>query len=169
MKNLVKLGLVAAAIVALALWLSRKNKPQVFNGPATITTPGNVVVVHQSGKPDTHIYQPQPSSTVVTTDTHGNVTVYVKQFGAGFDPGIGIVYADKLRLSLDSRLLFYKRFGLNAGLAFALNRTDGSLGDIVKPFVAVSYAVPFTKFSNTSLLLGVTIDKRVVGGVRLKF
>jgi hypothetical protein len=166
-RNLVKGGLVIAAIIALALWLSRKNNSTTFDGPATITTPNNTVVVHQPGKPPVTIYQPQPGSTVITTDPHGNVTVKVKQFGVGFDPGIGVAVADRLRLTLDSRLLFYRRFGLNAGLALSLSGGK-RFDDVVKPFVAVSYALPFKKLSNTSVYAGATFDKYIIAGVRVR-
>lgn len=166
--KLIKYGLIAAAAIALVLWLRHKDKPLVFDGPATITTPGHNVVVQQPGKPPVTIYQPQPGSTVVTTDPHGNVTVKVKQFGIGFDPGIGVAFADKLRLTLDTRVLFYKRLGLNLGLAFSLT-AERNVGGAVKPFVAVSYALPFKKFSNTSVYAGSTFDKYIIGGVRVQF
>jgi hypothetical protein len=165
--RLIKIGMFVASVVGLALWLSHKDKPNVVNGPAVITTPNNTVVVQQPGKPPTTVYQPQPDSTVISTDSNGNVTVSVKAFGIGFDPGIGAAYSDKLRLSLDSRLLFYKRLGLNVGLAFSTSR-DTELADIVKPFAAVSYALPFSKLSNTSVYLGATLDRGIIGGVRVK-
>jgi hypothetical protein len=166
--KLIKIGLIIAAIVALALWLSHKNKPNVFEGPAVITTPNNTVIVHQPGKPDTHVYQPQPGTTIISTDPHGNVTIKVKQFGVGFDPGVGLAFADKPRLTLDSRVVYYKRLGLNVGLAFSLDG-ERTLGDAVKPFVALSYALPFKHFSNTSAFTGCTLDQHIIAGVRVQF
>lgn len=164
-QNLIKLALALIAIVLLALWLSHKNRPTTFTGPSTVTESGDNLVIHQKSKPDVKIYQPDPDSTVITTDSKGNVTVIVKHFGAGFDPGIGSAYSDCFRLTLDARLLYYNRFGLNAGLAL------GSYPHtkIAQPFVAVSYALTFKKFSNTSLFVGMTMDKQVIGGGRVRF
>jgi hypothetical protein len=160
---------VAIAFFALGFWLGNKNKPTVINGPAVITTPGNTVVVHQPGKPDTQVYQPKPDTTVVSTDSHGNVTVTVKQVGFGFDPGIGAAYSDRLRLTLDARVFYYKRWGLNPGLAFRLGGSSTDLNEIVKPFLAVSYALPFKLTSNTSAFVGVELDKGIIGGLRVRF
>lgn len=165
--RLIKIGLILASIIGLALWLSHKNKPQVINGPAVIGNNGDTLIIHQPGHPDANVYQPQPNTTVISTDPHGNVTVTVKHFGIGFDPGIGVSYVEKLRLALDARVLFYNRFGLNTGLAFSLSN-NYTLGDVVKPFAAISYALPFNKFSNTSVYAGVTLDKFIIGGVRVR-
>ena len=165
--RLVKIGLFLAAAIGLALWLSHKNKPQVINGPAVIGNSGDTLIIHQPGHPDAHVYQPDPNSTVISTDPHGNVTVNVKHFGVGLDPGVGVAYAEKLRLTLDARLLYYNRFGLNAGLAFSLGN-NYTLGDVVTPFAAISYALPFSKLSNTSIYAGVTLDKYVIGGIRVR-
>lgn len=166
--RLVKIGLAIATVIGLALWLSHRNKPQIINGPATITNSGDNIIVHQPGKPDVTVYQPKPDTTVISTDSHGNVTVDVRHFGIGFDPGIGFAYADRLRLTLDARLLYYNRLGLNVGFAFSMTGYS-SLGDIVKPYAAVSYALPFKKLSNTSAYAGCTLDRMVIGGGRWKF
>jgi hypothetical protein len=166
--KLIKWGAIIAALVGLFFYLRHSNKPQVFTGPSTITNSGNNLVVQQPGKPDTTVYQPKPDTTVVTTDPHGNVTVKVQQFGIGFDPGIGIAACDRLRLTLDSRVLFYKRLGLNVGLAFSLSG-ETTLGGVVKPFAAASYALPFKKLSNTSMFAGMTLDQYIIGGVRVAF
>ena len=166
--KLTKWGLILAAIAGLLFWLLHSNKPHVFTGPTTVTNNGNNLVVHQPGKPDVTVYQPKPDTTVVTTDPHGNVTVKVRQFGVGFDPGIGIAGCDKLRLTLDSRVVFYKRLGLNVGLAFSLD-AERTLGDAVKPFLAASYALPFKHLSNTSVMAGMTLDQYIIAGVRVAF
>jgi hypothetical protein len=166
--KLIKWGAIIAALVGLFFYLKHSNKPQVFTGPSTITNNGNNLVVQQPGKPPVTVYQPKPDTTVITTDPHGNVTVTVKQFGIGFDPGIGLAFADKARLTLDSRVVFYKRLGLNVGLAFSLN-AERTLGDAVKPFLAASYALPFKKLSNTSVYAGMTLDQYIIGGLRVAF
>jgi hypothetical protein len=159
---------VAVAFFAFGFYLGNKNKPTVINGPAVISTPGNTVVVTQPGKPPTQVYQPDPNSTVISTDSHGNVTIKVKQVGLGFDPGVGVAYSDRLRLTLDARVAFYKRWGLNPGLAFRLGGST-DLTEIVKPYLAVSYALPFKLASNTSAFVGMGLDKGVIGGFRVRF
>jgi len=166
--KLVKWGAITAVLIGLFFYLRHSNKPQVFTGPSTITNNGNSLVVHQPGKPDTTVYQPKPDTTVVTTDPHGNVTVKVRQFGVGFDPGIGIAGCDKLRLTLDSRVVYYKRLGLNVGLAFSLD-AERTIGDAVKPFLAASYALPFKHLSNTSVMAGMTLDQYIIAGIRVAF
>jgi hypothetical protein len=166
--SLISHSVVAVLFLAFGFWLGNKNKPTTINGPAVITTPGNTVVVIQPGKPPKPIYQPDPGSTVISTDPHGSVTVIVKQVGIGFQPGIGAAYSDRLRLTLDARVAYYKRWGLNPGLAFRLGGST-DLNEIVKPYLAVSYALPFDLVSNTSCFVGVKLDKGVIGGLRVRF
>lgn len=162
------LGLLAVCILGCTLLLQRCNRPlPTVKGPAQITYQGDTLILTQHGKPDIKVFQPDPKSTVITTDEKGNVTVKVRQFGVGFQPGLGISYSDRLRVDFDARLIYFKRFGLDAGIA-VMGGSGISLRDVVKPYAAISYT-PFNKFSNTSIFIGVQIDKHPIAGLRLAF
>lgn len=174
-----QLGILIVGILGCTLGLQRCNKATVIKGPAQITTAGGdgdvLVIQHKdpNGKVTTErIYQPDPKSTTITTDKNGNVTVHVRQFGVGFEPGIGIGYSTKVRLALDARFVYYKRFGFHGGLGFSLDKTDyqtrAKLLDIVNPYVGVSY-VPWLRYSNTSLVASYTMDKHAFIFARWRF
>lgn len=173
------LGLLVVGILGCTFVLQRCNKPTVTKGPAQITySDGGSLIQIQHRDPKTgkvteeKIFEPDPKSTVITTDAKGNVTVKVRQFGVGFDPGIGIGLSNRARVMLDARIAFYKRFGLNTGLGFNLDKNDytkGHMLDIVDPYLAGSY-VPFTTFPNTSLVTGYGFgSKHVVLLLRVRF
>jgi hypothetical protein len=167
-----KIILFVAGVLGCTLILQRCNKPlPTTKGPAQITYQNDTIVVSQKGKPDIKVFQPDPKSTVITTDDKGNVTVKVRQFGVGFDPGIGVGISSRPRVALDVRFAYFKRFGANAGLGFSLDRDDyrkGHLLDIVDPYVGGSF-VPFTRFPNTSLVTAITVSKHVFVFVRVRF
>jgi hypothetical protein len=167
-----KIGLFVAGVLGCTLLLQRCNKPlPTVKGPAQISYQNDTIVVKQRGKPDIKVFQPDPKSTVITTDDKGNVTVKVRQFGVGFDPGIGIGLSDRARVALDTRFAYFKRFGANAGLGFSLDKKDyqkGHLLDIVDPYVGLSY-VPTTRLPNTSLVTAFTVSKHAFVFVRIRF
>lgn len=168
------IGLLIVGILGCTLLLQRCNRPSTFKGPAQISAQGDgdVLVVKQKGKPDVKIYEPDPDSTTITTDAKGNVTVHVRQFGVGFEPGIGVGFSTKARLAVDGRFIYFKRFGAHAGLGFSLDKNDytmhSRLLDIVDPYVGVSY-VPWLRYSNTSLVAAYTVDKHAFVFARWRF
>lgn len=168
-----KIGLFIVGVLGCTLLLQRCNKPlPTVKGPAQISYQGDTLILAQHGKPDIKVFQPDPKSTVIKTDAKGNVTVTIRQFGVGFDPGIGIGLSNRARVMLDARIVYYKRFGANTGLGFSLDKNDYSRGhllDIVDPYIAGSF-VPFTKFPNTSLVTGYGFgSKHVVLFMRVRF
>jgi hypothetical protein len=164
------IGLLVVGVLGCTLGLQRCNKPTVIKGPAQITTSGGdgdvLVIQHKdanTGKVTTNkVYQPDPGSTVITTDKNGNVTVKVRQFGVGFEPGVGVGFSTKPRLALDGRFVYFKRLGFHAGLGLSLEKSDYEVGskllDVVDPYVGVSY-VPWLRYSNTSVVVSYTADK----------
>lgn len=173
------IGFIVCVLACTGL-LQRCNKPVTFTGPGKITLGGNsgnlITIKHRN--PDTgkitkkRIFQPDPKSTVITTDAKGNVTVKVRQFGVGLEPGIGFGYSNKPRLALDARFVYYKRFGGHMGLGFNLDsaayKGNAKLLDLVDPYIGISY-VPFLRFSNTSVVASYTAAKRGFVFVRLRF
>lgn len=173
MKLRYKLLAFVVGVLGCTALLQRCNRPTTVKGPAQITsTGGDTLVISQPNHPPIKIYQPDPKSTVIETDAHGNVSVRVRQFGVGFEPGIGVGYSNKTRLALDARLIYYKRFGGHAGLGFALAPEDygihRSLLDMVDPYVGVSY-VPWLRFSNTSIVASYTMSKHAFVFARWRF
>ena len=173
------MGLLVVGVLGCTLVLQRCNRPTTVKGPAQISyqDEGNVIQIqHKDAKTNKvmtqKVYEPDPGSTIITTDAKGNVTVHVRQFGVGFTPGVGIGYSNKPRLALDARLVYFKRFGINSGLGFSLTgddyRTHAKLFDLVDPYVGVSY-VPWLRFSNTSFVVAYTVAKRGFVFVRLRF
>lgn len=168
-----KAGLFIVGVLACTLVLQRCNKPlPTAKGPAQISFQGDTLILAQHGKPAVKVFQPDPKSTVITTDAKGNVTVTVRQFGIGFDPGIGVGLSDRPRIMLDARCAYYKRFGANVGLGFSMDKDDYTkdrLLDIVDPYIAGSY-VPFVRFPNTSLVTGYGFgSKHVLIALRVRF
>lgn len=173
------IGLLIVGVLGCTLVLQRCNKPTTVKGPAQITyaAQGNEIVIKhkdkKTGKIITQdIYEPDPGSTTITTDAHGNVTVHVRQFGVGLQPGFGVGYTGKVRLALDARVVYFKRFGINTGVGFSINPSDykshSSLLDIADPYIGVSY-VPTLKAPDTSVLAGFTADKHMIVMLRFKF
>jgi hypothetical protein len=164
------IGLLIVGVLGCTLILQRCNKPTTFKGPSQITNDGDTIVVKRKGKPDVKIFQPDPDSTVITTDKNGNVTVKVRQVGVGFDPGLGVGLSSRPRMALDARIAYFKRFGLNTGIGLSLDKNDyktGRLLDIVAPYLGTSW-VPFTRFANTSLVAAYALDKHVFVFIRVR-
>ena len=174
-----KVGLFVVGVLSCTLVLQRCNRPTTTKGPAQITyhDDGNLIEIkHEDARTgnatDQKIYQPDPDSTYITTDAHGNVTVHVRHFGIGFQPGMGVGISSKARVALDARVVYFNRFGINTGLGFSLNKNDyafkSKLFDIVDPYVGVSY-VPWIRYSNVSLVGAYAVDKHAFVFVRFKF
>ena len=128
-------------------------------------------MVKQKGKPDFKEYQPDPKSTVITTDAKGNVTVKVRQFGVGYDLGLGVGISDRPRVALDDRFAYFKRLGAHVGLGISLEKNDyqkGHLLDIVDPYLGGSFT-PLTNLPNTAIVVSGTLSKHVFIFVRMRF
>lgn len=169
------LGLLIVGILGCTLLLQRCNKPlSTIKGPAQISfkNGGNTLVVTQPHGQPLEVYQPDPKSTIITTDEKGNVTVKIRQFGVGFEPGLGVGYSDKLRLAVDFRFVFFKRFSGHTGLAIATDpevyKIHSPLLNMFDAYLGVGY-VPFLSFPNTSLVASFTATKHVFVFMRFRF
>jgi hypothetical protein len=97
----------------------------------------------------------------------GKVKVTVKKFGVTFDPGVGMAFSrDRLLLSLDSRIAYLYRFGINVGLGIELGENRSSYP---VPYSAVSCALPFKYTQNTAAFVGMSVWKDVYLGLRINF
>jgi hypothetical protein len=137
---------------------------------AKIVQKGHNLTVVTKGKDGKEVVKEHftPGPVTIITDDKGNVKVKVKQFGVSLDPGIGAAfYRDKLLLSTDLRIVYLHRFSLHGALLWS--PTEEYVQDIIKPAAFVSYALPYKKFSNTSVFAGITIGQSIIAGVRLGF
>lgn len=170
-------GLGALSLIILSVKACHKDPSIIKDQPilkatdkARIEVRGHNLTVTQRGKDGkeetTSTYVPGP--VTIVTDDKGNVKIKVKRFGVSIDPGIGAAfYRDKLLLSTDLRIVYLHRFSLHGALLWS--PTEEYVQDIIKPAAFVSYALPYKKFSNTSVFAGMTLDQRLITGVRLGF
>lgn len=105
-----------------------------------------------------------PSGTFasVTIKKDGRVDLRVKKVGFLFEPGIGVMASDKLRLTLDSRWGFLGRFGCVTGLAVGPYK-PGVIG-----YIGISYGLDQLRLSNTSLVVTYTTQRQLGVGIRVR-
>lgn len=97
----------------------------------------------------------------ISISDKGNVTVQARTRGFCFEPGLGGGYGagGYFRGTIDAQFAFSHLHGLNAGLGFRFRRTFRA-----SPFVAYSYNF----YSNSSVLVGIDTDKKLLIGIRVK-
>lgn len=162
-----KLILACLGVISLLiLYIKACTNDPVPNTTSSVM-PTNTVVVqgHNLITNQGTTYVPGPTTITVQ---NGQINVKAKKFGVSLDPGIGAAfYRDKLLLSTDLRIVYLHRFSLHGALLWS--PTEEYVQDIIKPSIFVSYALPYQKFSNTSVFVGATIDQRLIAGIRLGF
>lgn len=107
-----------------------------------------------------------PRKAEITVSKNGNIEVKTNSFGVGFSPGIVAGFEKKLSLGLDAELLYWQYFGICAG---SLIRPEDKVQNMFKPYVGISFAPVWRYTSNTSMLVGITVDKNPMVGIRLSF
>lgn len=110
-----------------------------------------------------------PDGAKVSIGKDGKVTVTVRRFGLTHEPGLGASWnGDKLKIALDFKLVYYRRFGFHLGGAYDPTEKKGK--DIIRPLTFVSYTLPSERFANTSLWVGAELfPKKYATGIRLAF
>lgn len=91
----------------------------------------------------------------------GRVIVTARTKGFIHEPGFVGGWGKGLRLGGDVQLGFYSNWGVNAGITTTMKYN-------IKPFVAISYTLSRIELSNTSILLGIDLQKQVLVGIRFK-
>jgi|WetSurMetagenome_2_1015567.scaffolds.fasta_scaffold179201_3 hypothetical protein len=114
-----------------------------------------------------------PKNGTITVGKDGSVDVNIRQFGWSADPGIGaIISSEGLSLSLDLQVMYWKRMGLNVGSGFRSTSSKNAndfVKDAFRPFVGVSYRLPWNIVSNTSVLTGYEpLQKQLCFGIRVQ-
>lgn len=164
----VPLVVMLCLIIAVALNCCSKAKPDTT---PVICLPANDVLraeikEHQitltSATKEETLYLPESGSAVIELHKDRTWNYHVTTHGLTRRFGGGIIYADRLRASLDMQGYYWNRLGFHVGVGFANS-------PVVSPFVAVSYRLDRLKLNNTSVMVGVSVSKDVVYGLRLEF
>jgi hypothetical protein len=159
---------VITAVIGLLLWFAHKRGVSVIppHTDATISIDNDTVTIATNNE-RTRKYAPKGTTIVVNKD--GSLRVVSKQYGLTHEMGVALAFEDSYVMpALDIKLAYYMRFGLNAGTGFRLN---GKLSAATfRPYVAVSYALPFNAVSNTSIFVGHSlVSEHWITGLSVRF
>lgn len=108
------------------------------------------------------LYVPSSGHAVISTKKDGDVKLDVKQTGVSLEAGFGGLYADCPRLTLDLQLAYWRRFGFHVGIAGA------DAHPAILPYAALSYRLDQLRLANTSVVVGVTVRKEPLIGLRVE-
>jgi hypothetical protein len=182
-----KLKLVAFLCMALGIGflISRCNRDPKPSQNLTLSDKDQAKVLIEKNKVSVATRNPDGSTKVIskyvpkhatiTVEKDGTVDVNVQQFGFSADPGLGaIATSEGLSLSLDLQVMYWRRMGLNVGtglrLGASVKNANEFMTNVVRPFVAVSYRLPWDVVSNTSVLAGYEpLHKNICAGLRIQF
>lgn len=168
---------IAAFVIALGFVLRRCNRdPQTpsslpslaSNEQAKVFVDGDRVTVikRNADGSDNVTTKYVPEHGTITFEKDGTVNISVKEFGYQIEPGVGLLASNEgAAVAFDVQLLYWKRIGLNLGTALRIGvpakNVDDVIRDGVRPFIAVSYRLPWKLLSNTSVMLGYEPLQRV--------
>lgn len=170
------LAVLAVGLAIVALWrgCSKPIPPNSPLGPdeiARVVVDGRKVTI-TTAKGTTEKFVPDTAKVTVRTD--GAVDVKVQSFGIKAEFGGGfVVTPSRLKLALDTRILYFQRFSLHGGLS--LDPTASQPTEYIRPLLFVAYPLPFKMTPNTSAFIGAEFPIWVgqttvpVGGLRVRF
>jgi hypothetical protein len=165
-----KIGVLITLVAALFLWVKDFFGPSVPQGPVTLeegeetrVTVAHNVVTATTKQGTIKKYLPSAGSATVSVKEDGVVTLETKNKGASLQLGGGIGYDNQPRITLDLQTLYWNRLGGHLGLGF------GRVQPIVVPFVAASYRLDQLRLDNSSVMVGITLNKDPFVGVRWEF
>lgn len=168
--NKLKVGVIAVLLIVAFLWLRDVFGPSVPQTPVQLedgeTT--RVTVAHNTVTATTKTgtvkkYLPSAGSATVSVKEDGAVELVTKNKGTSLQLGGGIGYDNQPRITLDLQTLYWNRLGGHLGLGF------GRVQPIVVPFVAASYRLDQLRLDNSSVMVGITLNKDPFVGVRWEF
>ncbi len=102
----------------------------------------------------------------ISVKEDGRVVVKERKWGFTFEPGIGFVICDRAGFAMNVQVLYVRQWGLDLGCAYLPGRP---VAEAFKPYGAISYALPFRYTRNTSLFMGVTVQKDPIVGIKVRF
>jgi len=94
-----------------------------------------------------------------------SIKVDVDNKGFSIEPGLVLGAADSMRMGLDIEFIYWRRYGLLAGITVPVHRRTFNE---LQGHVGVSYDLPNRYFSHTSLWGGMSFDKIPMFGFRTK-
>ncbi len=163
---LIVLGIAIAAIVLLVKGCATPSVPSPLE-------PGETVRIEIDGR-KMRITTPKGTTERFVPDTakvtvrDGKAEIAVKTIGVKAEFGGGFaVTADRMKLMLDSRVAYYRRLSLHAGLT--IDPSADKLIDVARPLVFVAYPLMFKWTPNTSVWVGRELPGEWCGGFRVRF
>lgn len=102
----------------------------------------------------------------ITKFDDGEVKVNVKNKGLGLEPGVAIGVGDGLRLGLDVKWAYWRRWGLLLGATIPVNERRL---DRVRGHIGLGYDIPNRWLSSTSFWGGLDSNKTPIMGIRARF
>lgn len=94
----------------------------------------------------------------ISIDNKGNATYTFRTWGIQFSPEVGVYYAaSHTGVVVNDSFFFYKKHGALVGLRFALSGSRE-----IRPYVGYTYNPEWKYLNNTSVVLGVDLDKQFV-------
>lgn len=102
----------------------------------------------------------------ISIDDRGNVTYTFRTWGFQFSPEAGICWASSSHagITVNDNFFFYRKHSAIIGLRFGL---EG--GKDIKPYIAYAYNPQWKYINNTSIVLGVDLDKQFIIGTSTHF
>lgn len=166
--------ILVAVIIGLSIALKECGKSVEHLGPVKFTPLKADEQLRVSVKRSEIKIARRDNPDIVTKARHvdisvkddGRVVVTEKKWGFTFEPGLGLIVVNQAGLSVSTQVLYAKAFGLDLGLGY-LPRERFSRA--FKPYIAVSYDLPFRLTPNTSVYAGMTLSKEPVVGLKVRF
>lgn len=167
--KLAGIALIAAGLIGLRECrkpdVVQVRKPIILKADETlrVSVRRNEIQIARRDRPD------------VLTDTRrvdisvkddGRVVITERKYGFTFEPGFGFAVTDKAGIALNVQVAYYKSFGLDLGAAYLPRER---LEQAFRPYVAISYGLPFRLTQNTSVFAGVTVQKDPIVGIKVRF
>ncbi len=168
LKDIGFLALIFGGAVLLFEFFHKDKPSELLEEPLGATEASRVVLEDRkisvlSSKGTKAAYVPSSGHAVVSTSKDGDVRIDVKQTGFSVQAGMGGIYADTARLTLDLQFAYYRRFGFHLGIAGA------DVRPAISPYAAFSYRLDQLRLANTSVVVGMTFRKEPLVGCRVEF
>lgn len=160
---------LGVAIVALLLLVNGCETPM----PPSPLEPGEQVRIEVDGrkirvttpKGTTEQFVPDVAKVIVRD---GVTEINVKKLGVKAELGGGFaVTPNRMKLTLDSRIAYYRRVSLHAGLT--IDPAADKFINVARPLVFVAYPLMSKWTPNTSVWVGRELPGEWCGGFRVRF
>jgi len=110
------------------------------------------------GSTETRVVKEVRRATVVIKDD-GEVQIKARSWGFCFEPGLGLGFNAGPRPIGDVQFFYFREWGINPGLYYK---------DNFRLYLAGSYSLSRLRLGNTSLWMGLDLQKEIIFGVRVR-